>query len=149
MKVTHLFFLSVLLGSFFFQILGMDASTKKDMPFVTTAKFCLECHSEEQSVTFRTRTTKSCSTYCKTCHKDLGAHHKTEMRLKGKDTRKVNLLNGKVACFSCHDLSSKRYDSSSWKAQSLYESLFKGKKVYPTYFLIEKNSEGQLCKRCH
>lgn len=130
-------------------LLAIDTSTQKDMPFVTSSKYCVQCHTTEEALSFRTRTTKSCNTYCKTCHEDIGAHHPTNMKLEGTTGKGIALLNDKVACFSCHDLKKKRFDSIPWKAQSLYENLFKSKKVYPTYFMIENNSEGQLCKRCH
>lgn len=128
---------------------AIDPSTVKDMPFVTSSKFCVECHKTEEALSFRTRTTKTCTTYCNTCHENIGAHHPTDMNLGGHTGRGIELLNDKVACYSCHDLRKKRFDSTPWKAQSLYENLFKRKKVYPTYFLIENNSEGQLCKHCH
>ncbi len=128
---------------------GIDASTKKDMPFVSTAKYCLECHSRQEALVFKVRVTKSCSTYCKTCHKDLTAHHQVDKFLTGKKPKTLDLHNNKIACFTCHDLQTKRFDSVSWKSESLFESMFGSKDVYRTYFLIERNKDGQLCKRCH
>jgi hypothetical protein len=130
-------------------IMAYDDSTIKDMPFVTTAKYCLECHSREEALLYRNRTVQSCSVYCSTCHKDLGAHHETDLFLTGKVADGIELLNNKIACFTCHNLKNKRQDSESWKAESLFEKLFQPKTIYPTYFLIERNNKGQLCKKCH
>lgn len=149
MKTIYLTVIILLFSGAPFHTMAIDASTQRDMPFVTTSKYCLSCHTKEQASSYKNDTTRSCSTFCKTCHEDLGGHHKTDMRLKGPASEKAALLDNKVACFTCHDLKKVRFDSSSWKSQSLYESLFNSKKVYSTYFLIEKNNEGQLCKRCH
>ena len=126
-----------------------DASTKKDMPFVTTAKYCLKCHTREEALSYRNRTTKPCSVYCMTCHKNLGAHHKVNLFLSGKIPKDIALHKNKVACFTCHDLKKKRFDKVSWKSESLFESMFQSKDIYRTFFLIEWNNEGQLCKKCH
>ncbi len=139
----------VFIGLFGIKAFAFDASTIKDMPFVTTAKYCLECHSREEALLFRNKVTKSCSVYCMTCHEELKAHHTVDRFLTGKVPEAIDLHNNKIACFTCHDLRQKRYDSVSWKSESLFESLFQSKDVYPTYFLIERNNEGQLCKKCH
>lgn len=128
---------------------SFDSSTVKDMPFVNSEKYCAECHTQAETSSFKNRTTKSCSVYCSTCHEDLGAHHKVDLRLTKKIPKKLEFLNGKIACFTCHNLKSKRFDSVSWKSESLYESWFNSKKVHNTYFLTIRNNEGQLCKKCH
>lgn len=129
--------------------LAYDPTTIRDMPFVNSSKYCLECHTRTEAQSFENRLTKSCNVYCETCHQDLGAHHKVDQVLEGKTPGDLELLNGRMACFTCHDLDTPRYDSVSWKAESLYESLFSSKKVYRTYFLTIRNNEGKLCKQCH
>jgi len=122
------------------------------MPFIVSSQGCMECHTKEEAISFKNRTTESCSVFCASCHEqtlDLEAHHKVSQRMTTKIPRGIRLLNNRVTCFTCHDLKSKRFDNSSWKAESLYESLFDSKEIYKTYFLIKKNNEGQLCKTCH
>jgi Cytochrome c554 and c-prime len=126
-----------------------DASLLKDMPFVTTAKYCLECHTKAEALVYKNKVTKSCSVYCQTCHDDLEAHHIVDRFLIGKKSEQIDLHKNKIACFTCHDLTQKRFDNTSWKSESLFESMFQSQDVYRTYFLIEQNNKGQLCKKCH
>ncbi len=55
----------------------------------------------------------------------------------------------KIACFTCHDMSQPRYDGVRWKATSLFDRLFRNESQYHTYFLVMRNSQGQLCLTCH
>lgn len=126
-----------------------DDSTKKDMPFVTTASYCLDCHTREEARSFRNSTAQSCSVFCSTCHNNLGPHHEIDRYVTGDIPQGIILQNEKIACFTCHDLRNSRQDNVSWKAESLYERMFHRKEIYSTYFLVERNNEGQLCKKCH
>ncbi len=128
---------------------AFDDSTIEAMPFVLSSDYCQECHTAKDTRAFQLNTTQSCSVYCTTCHDDLGSHHEVNVFIGEKSPPVIALLNDKIACFTCHDLKQKRVDQESWKAESLYESMFNKKEVYPTYYLIIKNNEGQLCKQCH
>jgi cytochrome c551/c552 len=130
-------------------VAAFEGPTAEDMPFVQSSESCRECHTPDQVSVFQGNTTKSCSVFCTTCHLDLGAHHEVNLFLPEKPRATIKLLNNKIACFTCHDLTKKRTDKASWKAESLFERMFQSKPVYPTYFLIMKNNEGQLCKQCH
>jgi ribosomal protein L37AE/L43A len=55
----------------------------------------------------------------------------------------------RLACITCHNLTHKRFDTESWRAQSLYESMFKKQKQYKTFYLEINNRKGKLCKQCH
>jgi len=141
----------LILFSFFFVFnsLAFDESTLKDMPFLTAAEYCLKCHTREEALSFRGKTQDSCSIYCATCHDDLGSHHPVDLYVTGQTPPDIRLLNNKIECFTCHDLKKKRQDTRSWKAQSLFESLFQDQELYKTYFLVVPNDDGQLCKKCH
>jgi hypothetical protein len=80
----------------------------------------------------------------------MDRHHTVGTELTEKPDEVLKLTAGKkTACFTCHDLSRPRYDSVRWKAASLYDRLFRAQKRYKTFFLSERNDQGQLCLSCH
>ncbi len=90
-----------------------------------------------------------CVESCVKCH-DMKKHHPVKMAVSQADRRQYKLLSrGRMGCITCHDIYSKRYDSVPWRSNSLFDSLFNRQKVYKTFFLVEMNSNGQLCKKCH
>jgi hypothetical protein len=55
----------------------------------------------------------------------------------------------KSACFTCHDLANRRYDTVRWRAESLFGRMFRSQTQYKTYYLVTRNDRGQLCLACH
>lgn len=125
---------------------AVDQSIEVHEAFINSSDPCLECHSPEEATDFENRTSESCSEFCLTCH---DPHHSTDTFVRGDTPDHIKLLNQKLVCFSCHNVKKQRFDNESWKAESMFEQMFRKKDRYPTYFLIEKNNEGQLCRRCH
>jgi len=108
-------------------------------------KQCLKCH--RNSIP-RSRKGVYCNELCISCHK-MGRHHKLRVTASSKGG-KLKLLNrNRIGCITCHDLSVKRFDTVPWKSSSFYDNIFNRKDQYKTYFLIENNSKGKLCKECH
>jgi hypothetical protein len=129
---------------------AFDEETKKNMPFVSSKSFCLECHNTSETKRLA-NPSKSCSTYCLTCHKDKKEnHHKIGIRTKHSPPLDLEYTErGRIACYTCHNLNNNRYDSESWKSQSIFESTFRKQSKYKTYYLVLKNNNGQLCDKCH
>ncbi len=131
-------------------VIAFDRETEKVMPFISSKSFCSECHQAEDSKFILQNLTNPCDYLCNKCHKGLELHHKVGMKLAGRLSRKFYLTRKKkIACFTCHDLKTKRYDNTSWRAESLFENIFRKKTKYKTYYLVIKNTKGQLCKKCH
>lgn len=127
-----------------------DKETEKVMPFVNSYTHCLSCHDKSEISTRLKNPAKSCDVYCLKCHKNMNEHHPVGAAVKGSLPEKIILSEkGKIACFSCHNLNIVRFDSVSWRAESLYESIFHSRGRYKTYFLVIKNSNGELCRKCH
>jgi len=129
-----------------------DKATLEIMPFVDTGKnsiYCTRCHSFTDRYSFQD-VTNICDQMCVTCHKELEEHHKTGMIIEKNPGPAVKLRkDGTLACVSCHDLTLPRWDLKPWKSQSLFGAMFGMKKKHHTYYLVERNNNGQLCDRCH
>ncbi|PKL38032.1 MAG: hypothetical protein CVV44_12755 [Spirochaetae bacterium HGW-Spirochaetae-1] len=124
----------------------LAAGKEQDIhPFVSDGSFCKKCHEKE---TFE-HPDKSCTPYCLTCHSTIGSkHHPVDVRLK--KVIDIELTdNQRIACRTCHNLKQKRYDATSWRAESLYEKVFRKETTYKTFFLQTRNTNGELCKKCH
>jgi hypothetical protein len=120
---------------------------KKHELFLSSQEECRQCHNNEEVASFRGRTARSCSNNCLTCHK---SHHKINIWLKREPWEVMPLKKDqKITCYTCHNLSQKRFDTTAWKSESLFERFFKKQEMYMTYYLRIKNSEGALCKNCH
>jgi hypothetical protein len=127
---------------------AFDNESLKIHPFVQSASNCTQCHSKNDRKISDPAT--PCSELCFTCHYDMKNHHAINVKVSGKTPEELRLTGKKrLSCNTCHRPDSARFDSSSWKAESLYEKAFGGKSQYKTYFLIKKNNDGQLCKTCH
>lgn len=108
---------------------------------------CRQCHSKEEAESFKGKTARSCSNNCLTCHK---SHHKYNIYLKHNPRKELPLRKDqKITCFTCHNLTQKRFDTTPWKSESLFEHFFKRQEMYKTYYLRIKNNEGALCINCH
>lgn len=119
-------------------------------PFINSKEACNECHTKSNLNIIINRPSEACSPQCFTCHKDTKKHHPVNIRIHDKLPDNLSLTRKKrITCITCHKLDSKRYDSRSWKSQSMFETVFKKKDQYKTYYLVKNNSDGQLCKTCH
>ncbi len=129
---------------------AFDKETEKIMPFISSKSLCYECHKDKNAKLKLFDPATACEYLCKKCHKNMDRHHKVGLRLKGKLSSNFKLTEkNKMSCFTCHDLGVKRFSNSSWRAQSLFEKMFRNKSQYKTFYLVMKNNEGQLCKKCH
>lgn len=116
------------------------------------ATLCVPCHQEKASSLWASRRAQACTPYCMTCHlqADMAQHHPVGTRIPDQSKAPLPLTTDrKVACFTCHDLSRPRYDRVPWKAESLFGRMFRREPNYPTYFLVYRNDQGQLCLACH
>ena len=119
------------------------------MPFVNNNTYCAACHKSAEVKEKLKDTTRACDIFCKKCHKNMSKHHPAGVKLKNDLPENITLSSGKkLACITCHDLKVPRYDSVSWKAESLFGSIFKSEKRYKTYYLIIRNNDGDLCRKC-
>jgi len=149
MKTVVLYLLIHLFGFFISVqiVLGMDAETIENMPFLISEKYCLECHTKAETKSYQGRTAQSCNEYCLTCHK---VHHPVGKRISRNRPENLKYFKrNKMACFTCHNLHNKRYGKESWKSESLFESVFEDKDKHLTYYLVINNRKGLLCKQCH
>lgn len=113
---------------------------------------CQPCHQEDGAARWASYRQQPCSPYCLTCHlpKDMAQHHAIGVplpRAAGKDLRLTS--EGRMACTTCHRLSTPRRDQVRWRAESLYGRLFRRQDSHLTYFLVIRNDRGQLCRACH
>ncbi len=125
-----------------------DPETLTIMPFVEDSSYCRKCHSAEE--TELADPSQACSTYCVSCHEDKSAHHTVGAALPGEQPRGLALSRrGLIACTTCHDLRTRRFDSVPWKSESLFGRVFRRAPRYKTYYLVIRNNKGQLCRECH
>lgn len=54
-----------------------------------------------------------------------------------------------LTCCTCHHLGRPRHDRIRWKAESLFDRVFRRQDRHKTYLLVVRNDRGQLCKACH
>jgi hypothetical protein len=138
-----------LTGIAVFAQMSIDTETEKIMPFVTNKKICMDCHAQKLPNVVN-EPYKACDTYCLTCHKDMASkHHPSGVRMKNAPQTMELTSTQRIACITCHNLSEKRFDSSPWRSQSLYDSLFPSNKQHHTFYLKEKNVNGEMCEKCH
>lgn len=129
-----------------------QADTKKTNPmkFDSSGENCEQCHSNDEIIAFNDQFAQTCKQYCFSCHKNLDNHHIIEKKMKGALPKGLHFKEqNRITCRTCHDISIKRFASTSWKSESLFENLFKDKKIHKTYYLTVKNTNGELCKKCH
>lgn len=115
-----------------------------------SAGACAACHSAPTAV--RTPTPRGgCDAQCISCHQaDTVGHHRIANALPADlPAPLVRSTDGRLACRTCHDLSRPLQDSVAWRAQSLFDAVFRRRAVHPTYRLAMRNHNGQLCQICH
>lgn len=140
--VIKYFFISILICT---AIPAYDNETKKIMPFVSSKSACLKCHDRSEI----DNPACACDEFCIKCHEDSEKHHSVGARIKDKIGLFKLTKKNKIACYTCHDLNVQRFDTVSWRSESLFEKVFRGKSRYKTYYLIMRNNNGQLCRKCH
>ncbi len=124
--------------------------TAKIMPFVHDASSCKSCHASAEQAAWLKEPARSCSTFCVTCHKEMGPHHSVGSTIETKNPAQFALTSKKtLACITCHDLKTSRFDSKPWKSESLFGGIFQREATYKTFYLVERNNRGQLCRQCH
>ena len=124
--------------------------TAKIMPFVHDSSSCKSCHASAEQAAWLNEPAKSCSTFCVTCHKEMGPHHSVGSTIETRNPAQFALTSKKtLACITCHDLKISRFDSKPWKSESLFGSIFQRGAAYKTFYLVERNNRGQLCRQCH
>ena len=153
--MKHTFFLS---AWYIFGASGLLLSQMQDkeatgiMPFISNpSPTCQGCHHSEGTDTLTNPLIRACSTFCLKCHqKIVEGHHTINSSIDAKLPQVLRLnTKGQTACITCHELNRPRYDSAPWKSTSLFSSMFRRSGRYNTYFLVQKNNSGQLCRNCH
>ncbi len=130
-------------------IFSVITPSSSEQPCLGTIESCLKCHTENLMPPSPSLS-KACDAYCRSCHGEMSAHHKTGFTITGEVPSGIRLTqNASLACYSCHDISLSRYDKTCWKSESLFQKVFRSASKYPNYFLVEKNNAGQLCRNCH
>jgi len=118
----------------------------------TSSTACASCHTKDLAARFPDHRTRPCTPYCLTCHFKDGKdqHHSvgTPLRKKPSDPRLLT-PGDRTTCATCHDLATPRYDQVRWKAESLFDRMFRSQNHYHTYLLAYRNDKGQLCLACH
>jgi hypothetical protein len=129
---------------------GNEKENAELMPFLTDVTACHACHTQREQDGRLKDPARACSNMCRTCHKETGKHHPVGIALDRKPSSALSLTSGnELACVTCHDLKGNRFDTSSWRGESLFSSLFRRQSQYKTYYLATRNNKGQLCRNCH
>jgi hypothetical protein len=135
--------------------LSLAGQEPADMPghgALKDATACQTCHKEDGQGRWAMHRGRPCTPYCLTCHAkaDMAQHHSVDVPLRKALPAPLPLTKEqRMACFTCHDLSRAREDGIPWKAESLFDRLFRKQRRYKTFFLVQRNERGQLCRICH
>ncbi len=129
-----------------------DREAMAVMPFLSKpAAECGGCHPSPGPDPSKDFLARACSFFCLKCHKNVVEGHHSVGSLIDARLPAVLRLNskGQTACITCHDLTRPRFDSEPWKSTSLFSGMFRRSARHNTYFLVQKNNSGQLCRSCH
>jgi hypothetical protein len=133
-------------------LLSQPTPTPPEHAALGTAAACMPCHASDAQTRWEAHHDRPCTPLCLTCHakEEMAKHHPVGHPVT-KPPRLVLRLtqDQKSACFTCHDLANRRYDSVRWKADSLFRRMFRTETQYRTYYLATRNDRGQLCLACH
>lgn len=112
---------------------------------------CAACHAPGDPRRTAPAARGGCDAQCIQCHaKDTAGHHPTGVAIPAlRDSSLERSSKGRIACRTCHDLDRPAADSMPWRAQSLFDAVFRRQARYPTYHLAMRNHRGQLCQSCH
>lgn len=119
---------------------------------LSAEKSCLACHPVDAGARWEGRRSRPCARYCQACHapKAMESHHPIDRKLpKVPPSPLLLTADGMTGCSTCHDLGQPRFDRTRWRAESLFDRLFRRQARYKTYFLAVRNDRGQLCRTCH
>lgn len=117
-----------------------------------TAAACAPCHPADAPTRWESNRDRPCTSFCLTCHakEEMAKHHPVGHAVSKQPRLALRLTQDRrSACFTCHDLSIRRYDGLRWKAESLFGRMFRTESRYKTYYLTTRNDRGQLCLSCH
>lgn len=152
-QVMILFLLAgVLVPGVAFYLFAHDAGTEKKLE-LRAENGCYSCHDSEsraERAMVRRGASASCNYFCTQCHDNTTGHHPVRVENSIADkSRLPHLSNSEVGCITCHNIAKERFSSEPMAAQSLFDSLFRRKDQYRTYYLTADNSDGGLCLSCH
>lgn len=148
------FFVALMLAMIVFSSEEEDARSAGCLPQASVmppSSVCASCH-EDSQIRWLSNQYRACTKYCMNCHKkpEMGRHHIVGRTLPKAPNDAMPLTSEmKVACTTCHNMSQPRYGSDRWKAASMFDRLFHDESRYKTYFLAQRNDQGQLCLSCH
>lgn len=116
-----------------------------------TVEQCAECHAAGDERRAAPLARGGCDAQCIRCHaEDAKRMHPVGANVPALRTPELHRSSaGRIACRTCHDLSRPAADSVPWRAQSLFDAVFRRQASYPTYLLVMRNQRGQLCQTCH
>lgn len=132
-------------------LLGQAEARRLPCPPVAS-QACQPCHASDLAERFPARKDRPCSPYCQACHfkEHPEQHHPVGVLLKKNPPDPRLLASGnRLGCATCHDLATPRYDRVRWKAESLFDRMFRSQDQYPTFLLAIRNDRGQICLGCH
>lgn len=112
---------------------------------------CAECHAAGDPRRTSPSARGGCDAQCVRCHAaDTAVHHPTGANIPPLSEPSLQRSSGgRIACRTCHDLARPATDSVPWRAQSLFDAVFRRQQRYSTYHLAMRNQRGQLCQSCH
>jgi hypothetical protein len=112
---------------------------------------CAACHAADDPRRTANATRGGCDQQCISCHAaDTTGHHPIGALVPNlREPALQRSSRGRIACRTCHDLERTPSDTVSWRAQSLFDAVFRRQDRYPTYHLAMRNQRGQLCQTCH
>jgi hypothetical protein len=119
---------------------------------LSSSAACAPCHATDAQSRWETHRNRPCTALCLTCHakEQMAKHHPVGLTVAKQPRVALRLTQDlRSACFTCHELSNRRFDAVRWKAESLFGRLFRKEARFKTYFLTVRNDRGQLCLACH
>ncbi len=112
---------------------------------------CATCHGAATPDPRQTRTVApvilaSGSAWCATCHHErTGGSHPLGMTAQASPSLPLD-ENGRMVCLTCHSPHRPALASTAWVPESVAAPV---NGSYPTFLLLERTTQGELCRRCH